>query len=203
MATCTPIYGLPVVEGSDRPCDVDDWSCNFATAVETQLEALDEVINRTFVTTPMAWVRSTTSVTQIVGIGGALQPNFDTVVVDTDNMVDLNANAARILTQHGGMFYLWYSARGTRLLPGGSSAAPIIQFTVSPLTVLPTLTTLWVPQDERGGSVAGDFAISGGGYMIIPAGTSLLLSLQVGGLNGNSLTYNDVHMGAFWVGDAS
>lgn len=87
MATCTPIYQIPVVEGTDRPCDVGLAICAIATEVEVELDRLDTLIGRTADTVPMLKVANTIGQTFATGGGDTSIPlNFDTVIVDTDGM---------------------------------------------------------------------------------------------------------------------
>lgn len=195
MTTCTPIYGLPVVEGSDDPCDIDGWSCDFATAVESQLDALDAVVQRTSTTIPMVWIRRTTPYVSTVG-SFSYVPEFDTVVVDTDNMADLTTMSTGVTFNTPGVYQIWYSARGIRSLPGGSSAAPTIsidQGKYSPI-LLP-------PYDNRQGSLAGQVSVTGSGQISMNPLQNLFLNIALGGLVGNFITWSDIHFGAFYLGD--
>lgn len=89
MATCTSIYGIPVVIGSDSPCDIDDTICSIAGVVEEQLDRLDSLVARTAATVPMLKVAATIPQTFVTGIADTSIPlNFDTVLVDNDNMFD-------------------------------------------------------------------------------------------------------------------
>src|SRR6185436_11526075 len=89
--TCTPIYQLPYPTGASRPCDYDETSCEFAEAVEAQLDLLDAVVLRTETTIPTAWIKTSLAffTVQNAAQNAIYQPPFDTVVVDTDNMADL------------------------------------------------------------------------------------------------------------------
>lgn len=87
MTTCTPIYDLPVVEGTDNPCDIGDTICAIAERVETQLDRLDALVDRTATTVPMLKVASTISQTfSSSSPFTTFAVNWDTVLVDTDDM---------------------------------------------------------------------------------------------------------------------
>lgn len=87
MTSCTPIYNLSVIEGDDRPCDVGDTICAIAANVEVQLDRLDSLRQRTADTVPVLKVANTIGQTFVSGVGDSSIPlNFDTVVVDNDNM---------------------------------------------------------------------------------------------------------------------
>lgn len=94
MTTCTPLYRLEYAVGSDRPCDIGDTLCDFAATVESNLDRLDDIIDRAVDTIPMAVVRLTTPLLYTPGVDGGtnLAIPFDTVDVDTADMVDLAAN---------------------------------------------------------------------------------------------------------------
>jgi len=94
MSTCTPVYGLEYAVGADRPCDINDTLCAFADSVESNLDRFDAIVDRTIDTTPMAQVRLTApfSFDNTGGGGTTISIPFDTVDVDTDNMVDLASN---------------------------------------------------------------------------------------------------------------
>jgi hypothetical protein len=103
MTTCTPVYRLPIIEGTDRSCDQSDTWCAFAGALETELDRLDAVVARTATALPFAKVslgvpqtfNATTSGSRIA---------FDTILDDSDNMVDLTANPGEIRAQRAGVY---------------------------------------------------------------------------------------------------
>jgi hypothetical protein len=87
MTTCTPIYGIPIIEGSDRPCDAGTTICDIATVVETELDRFDELQSRTGTTVPLLKLASTIGQTFTTSSTDTSIPVvFDTVMVDTDNM---------------------------------------------------------------------------------------------------------------------
>lgn len=94
MPTCTP-SGLPMVDCADPPCDVEETLCAFAEALEERFDALDEVIERTNSTVPMAVVEIGEPIPYIPPISTELF-SFDTVLADTDNMY--NSAAPDVLT---------------------------------------------------------------------------------------------------------
>lgn len=97
MVAETPIYDLPYQEGSDPPCfgpgtgcdNLTSVWCDFVALVEAQLDTFDSIAGRTATAIPMAKI--TVEGTWTGGVCGAIP--FDTVLFDTDNMVDLNAGA--------------------------------------------------------------------------------------------------------------
>lgn len=107
MTTCTPIYGLEYQTGSDRPCDAPAVWCAFADSVEAQLNTLDALVDRTIDTVPMVRVRKTTTtpITFAVATNYSASVQFDTVDVDTANMVDLIANPFLITLPRAGIYH--------------------------------------------------------------------------------------------------
>lgn len=102
MPTCTPVYGLDYPIGSDRPCDVNDTFCSMMAAVDTNLTRLDGIVDRVADSIPMARVRITVPV--IVNSGTTIGLPFDTVDVDTDDMIDLTADPSAIRLPFPGIY---------------------------------------------------------------------------------------------------
>lgn len=111
MTACTPIYGLTYPIGSDRPCDQATPLCAMTNQVEVILDRLDLVTARTVTSVPQAQVRVTVPLTQAASPGGSpVYVLFDTVDVDTDNMVDLTVNPYQILLPFFGRYFVyWYA----------------------------------------------------------------------------------------------
>ena len=115
MPTCTPIYGLTYAICSDRPCDIGDTFCEFANQVETELDRLDGIVDRSVDTVPQARVRLTIPRQQGTNPGGGtlvLVP-FDTVDVDTANMVDLVSDPFTITLPRFGVYFIHFNVEGT------------------------------------------------------------------------------------------
>lgn len=115
MPTCTPVYGLPYIQGSDRPCDQSDTWCEFATAIDDALTRLDAIVDRTVDTIPQAQVRMTLPRTQPANAGGGTPQfiPFDTVDADTADMVDLTASPFTITLPRHGVYFVYYTVEGT------------------------------------------------------------------------------------------
>lgn len=116
MPTCTPVYGLEFPIGSDRPCDVGDTLCEMMGTVEANLTRLDGIVDRVADSVPMAQVRLTVARSQAAGTT-AFVP-FDTVDVDTDNMVDLTANPYVITLTRFGRYMVYYYIQGATVGAG-------------------------------------------------------------------------------------
>ena len=111
MTSCTPIYMLPFQECSDAPCDADEVWCDFAAVVESNLDRFDAIVDRTVDTVPMAQVRMTIARSQAIGTS-RLVP-FDTVDVDTDDMVNLAADPFTINLSRQGVWFVYFNVEGT------------------------------------------------------------------------------------------
>lgn len=105
MVAETPIYSLPYQEGSDQPCfgpgtgcdNLTSVWCDFVALVEAQLDIFDGFVGRTATAIPMA--KLTVEGTWTSGVCGTVP--FDTVIFDTDGMVDLNAGAGITPNRNG------------------------------------------------------------------------------------------------------
>jgi hypothetical protein len=107
MPTCTPIYGLSYPICSDPPCDVAGTFCEFTNQVETQLDRLDGVVDRTSDTIPQFQVSISAPYTLT---GTSIVIAFDTVLVDTDNMVDLTTDPFSFPINTPGRWFLYFNA---------------------------------------------------------------------------------------------
>lgn len=103
MTTCTPIYRLPLIEGSDRPCDQSETWCAFAGTLETELDRLDSVVARTATAIPFAKVSLSTPQTFNATTSGS-RIAFDTILDDSDDMVDLTANPGEVQARRAGVY---------------------------------------------------------------------------------------------------
>lgn len=104
MATCTPIFGLPYAEGSDRPCDINETLCEFAEAVEVVLDRYDAVVDRVVDTVPMVQVKLTAPLTVVSAGTTTFTIPFDTISFDTANMVNLAASPYAITFPRQGRY---------------------------------------------------------------------------------------------------
>lgn len=196
MTTCTPL-GLPVVEGSDRPCDFDDYSCAFAAAVEAQLDALDDLVTRTATSPPMAWIETVEPVLVPVGTGDT-QIIFDTVIADTADMVDLTGLSGITLTREG-IYMVGFYLEGVTNQPGGiltatSDVTALAPFSLFTSSILPTMDTIILTSP---GLVAhSQFAI-----LELMAGDAFVLRCDANGFTGDSFTTRKADLWAVWLGD--
>lgn len=199
MTTCTPIYQLPVVEGTDRPCDFDDFSCDFTAAVETQLDSLDAIVRRTVTTVPMAWVSSSTPQTKTFA---AADPSvtFDAVIVDTDNMVDLTtSNGITIKTP--GMYYIWTYVHGTMTTMAGPSGSPSFDTSFFLLSTTDSNAN-FLPEGETLTYALNDVITLVGSTMApLLATEAIFPTISGSGQTGDAWTADEIQFGAIWMSD--
>lgn len=109
MVAYSSTYCLPCLEGSDSPCtntgtvcDPSTVWCDLVNIVEAQLNPIDTLISRTATAIPLA------SVTGSEAVGTfPVEVGFDTVLFDTDNMVNLDANPTIVTPRRNGMYMVY------------------------------------------------------------------------------------------------
>lgn len=108
MVTYTPDLCLPFYDGGDSPClntgtvcDPSNVWCDLANLVEGYLDGIDEIVARTSTAKPIAQI-SYNPTTPIL-VSGVIP--FDTVDIDTDNMVDLPVTVG-IVPNHNGLYQI-------------------------------------------------------------------------------------------------
>lgn len=194
MATCTPIYGLPYITGSDRPCDQAATWCDFALAVETEFDGLDAIVDRAVDTTPFAWVRST--VPQTVLAAGTDTISYDSVLFDTDNMVSLTADSTLVTINRTGLWDVTFSATvATSGVANNVGGAQFSATTSSDGWVDNGVTTPYYPSFSallRVDSVAG---ISGD--LVVPASIRITITLN----NGANVNVTTADLTVAWRAD--
>ena len=205
MTTCTPIYQLPIVEGTDRPCDISDTSCAFAEAVEAQLDLLDAAVARTQGTTPFSMISiagdiAVPSTTLIYTV------QFDTTLVDTNNMVDLASDNTSIYIRTAGVYTFFVSLELT-LSPGATSLQSTQLITSAAGSPVSGNTDYFIqnytasssmPVKNTGGRL--DNSCYTGEYICnCSVGDHYSLVVTVAG--GTTTTIHEVRIGALWLRD--
>ena len=198
--TCTPNYQLPYPTGASRPCDYDETSCEFAEAVEAQLDLLDTVVLRTETTVPMAWIKTSTSffTVQNAGQNAIFEPPFDTVIVDTDNMVDLiQFNGITVNTP--GLYLCWIYVRGTATAVIATDTNNLYSIFLNPPGALSNnwfppvkFTQVQLNQVQRQGVLT---------VLLLPADTQVGFTITPSAQPGDTMLFSDVEMALTWLGD--
>lgn len=196
MPTCTPIYGLPYILGSDAPCDQSETWCGFAAAVEAELDRLDLIVARTNTVIPMAKV----SISEPQALSSTL--NFDTVEEDTDDMVNLSESPRFIFAQRTGIYRVrFYTEVGTT---GSTSSSFIVQVDAagpldSPGTIAPTGNPIMQIGDPNlANSVSYSLQAY---YRVTLVDSRFFASVQVGAVAGTPTTINRAELDVEWMAD--
>lgn len=189
MTTCTP-SGLPIISGSDRPCDIGNTLCSFANAAELRLDAVDSLVDRTATTVPMVKVASTIPVV-LTNASANFDVSFDTVEVDTDNMFNGNVDAESIVFPHAG-FYLFQSNIWATSTGAGANVTAL-----NPNITLPTFNF------GIGNQFVTGLGLFVSGIGMYPVSTSDTAFLRIGVLvqSTDTITITRMEMMAIWLGD--
>lgn len=102
MPNTTPNFALPYPAATDEPCDFAEQWCDFTGAVDGVLATFQSGIDRSVPTIPIAMLQQTVS-RSILNLSPLL---FDTVVIDTAGMTDLDADLSRITIPRNGVYTL-------------------------------------------------------------------------------------------------
>lgn len=84
----TPLLGFPYPGSLDRPCDFDESWCLFTGALDDAFARFESALDRMNPAVPAAMLQLTTQIS--IGNGNAIP--FDTVVIDTAGMTDLDSD---------------------------------------------------------------------------------------------------------------
>lgn len=161
MPASTLIYGLPYQVGSDPPCfgpgtgcdNLESIWCDFAAIVEAQLDAVDDVVARTATSIPMAGIKLAFPDGQANPSGlppaGNIIP-FDTVMFDTDNMVQQDDDGFFITPRRNGVYLVVVNMFFRAPVGGASMLVMIDDYTVPMLSASSYTTT--IAQNKMTGS---------------------------------------------------
>ena len=186
MPTCTPTYGFTYALCADRPCDIGDTFCEFAGQVDTELTRLDAVVDRTVDTIPQFEV----AVGPYTFVGSNRNVAFDTINVDTDNMVDLTSDPFSFPITRTGRWFFYFRV---------STNGDIATSTNIPVTVanVPSLGVITIGPDYQDDGTNYPVPIDGSGFYRYPTtGTRVRLSVGTAALGIESAVF-----GGRWVGD--
>ena len=142
MPELTTNFHLPYPGGSDDPCDFAEQWCDFTQAIDTVFGTFQEAIDRTMPLVPAAIMQQTVPLSVF-----NLNPiPFDTVLADTANMTDMDADPFTITIRRAGR----YTVAGGLIKP--SVGAPIV----------PTQTSVIALPNFRAQAVVNDLGSGGG-----------------------------------------
>lgn len=116
MVACTSQYNIPYLQGTDSLCantgtlcEPSTVWCDMAAILDGVFTAFDEVVASSIDSFPYAEVAvTTTPFTLTTGSASLVSQlvTWDTVVGDSDNMVDLTANANTVTLRRSGIWNL-------------------------------------------------------------------------------------------------
>lgn len=102
MVATTECCCFAYQEGTDAPCDLHEVWCRLAQTLDDRLTAVTNIVNRSarIVPAAMIGVRGTTPFEYAT----ATPISFDSVTVDTDNMVNLDVSPIEITPTRAGIY---------------------------------------------------------------------------------------------------
>ena len=100
MPSNTTNFNLPYPNGSDEPCDFAQQWCDFTEALDGVFGTFQAAVDRTIPVIPMAIMRQTVT-RSVPGFGNI---PFDTVLVDTAGMTDIDVDAIHITIKRPGRY---------------------------------------------------------------------------------------------------
>ena len=198
---------LPYFEGTDSPCvntgtvcEPSTVDCDFAAAVEAKLDEFDDIV-AVVSNPPMAWIETFNPMVVTVGTLSDDPVIFDTVRVDSDNMVNLDENPSAITITRTGLYHIFLYCRALTVLGGANFLNLVFSTNTGRASTLPTF-----PQN----SVTADQAIQINGQEIAPqvsmvtyfqAGQVITGLLNANGITSDAVATIKIGMGVAWLGD--
>ena len=202
---------LPYFEGTDSPCvntgtlcEPSTVWCDFAEGVEEALDEFDDVVT-VLENPPMAWIETLIGTTVVVDTIEDQPVIFETVRVDTANMVNLDALPSAIRIPRTGLYTTFCYVRCTTdLVAPGDFIELVISTTAVPVLTVPiTLadTTPTVTQAVNQDDVQLAPGVQYPTYYQEGQTVSMLLNCN-GATDGRIITLK-ISMGIAWLGDAA
>lgn len=100
MPDLTPNFDLPFPSSIDAPCDFAEQWCDFTAAIDTVFDTWESAIGRTLPVIPVAILLQTVT----TSIGNFNPLRFDTVLVDTAGMTDIDVDPFTITIPKPGRY---------------------------------------------------------------------------------------------------
>lgn len=100
MPNSTTLFALPYPSNTDAPCDFDEQWCDFTEALDDVFDTFQSAIDRTIPVIPMAIMQMTSS-HSVVNFNDM---PFDTVLVDTAGMTDVDVDPFHITVRRPGRY---------------------------------------------------------------------------------------------------
>lgn len=199
---CLPYFGC-----DDSPClntgsvcDPSTVWCDFAELVEAKLNEFDAAVLRTAGSIPMAWIQATVP-TVIVADTPAVPIIFDSPLVDTDGMVNLDTLPSSITINTPGLYQFVFS--GVGVMTNGGTATAELAATLAPSLGLfpinpPTFTSVDFESPITGLVVTPMISV----LYPFAAGQSLSMSAQMTGVSApDNVAYSLITASLTWLAD--
>lgn len=198
---------IPYWEGGDGPCvntgtlcEPSTVMCDAMSIVEARLDEFDDLVARIATSTPIALVTRETSLRTVVG--DSVLVEFTSSVVDTDNMVSLDAEPTAIQINQSGLYQVFFSFRGLASI----ATAPN---TVQVSATLQVSTAAPYPNLFTNAIIAGGTAHQNGAFLTVnassvwplTAGQVLTLDTIGNGTVNDGANWSAIAMGAAWMGE--
>ena len=200
---------LPYFTEDDPPClntgtqcEPSTVWCDFAELVEQRLTAMDEVVQRTATSVPIGWAETNVPVTfsNLFAVGTYF-PLFDTVRVDTDDMVSLDALPSVLTVRTSGLYQVVAYTQMTVDTAGGAPQL-IIDVGLSPTVALYGLAT---PSSGRShmATPIDDVTLAAQVTTVLPiqAGSQITFSISPTGATNEIGVLGRTYLAAAYLGD--
>jgi hypothetical protein len=198
---------LPYFQGTDSPCvntgtvcEPSTVDCDFAAVVEAKLDEFDDVVE-VVSSPPMAWVETLVPMVVTVGTLSDDQVIFDTVRVDSDNMVNLDENPSAITITRTGLYQIFLYCRALTVLGGANFLDLVMNTTAPPGNTLPTFPQNSVTCDQAIQLNAQEIAPQVSMVTYYQEGQVITASLNANGITSDAVATIKISMGVVWLGD--
>lgn len=114
MPNFTPNFALPYPAPDDAPCDFDEQWCEFTEGLDRAFDTLQVVADRTNPIIPIAVIEATV----VLSVPSNSKVPFDTVIVDTAGMTDMDADPFTITIKRPGRYTLAGGIEALTAFPG-------------------------------------------------------------------------------------
>lgn len=200
MVTCSPVYGLETIEGTDRPCDFADTQCAEVTTLREQIALLAGINNRTAITIPIVKIAMTIPAeagtdAQLTSTSTNLliRPIFDTVMVDTDNMFTSD-QPQQVIVNTPGMYGLFFQMQIASTAGSGNIGGMTGRVDIAPTTTIARDNVSFAPGGTYNMAFSGAWPVPVAGTVLVP-GIQFLINSP------DTVLPLYIEFGAYWLGD--
>jgi hypothetical protein len=201
----TTSLGLEYQQGTDRPCDAPDVWCDFTETLEGLLVPIDDIAGRISPSIPCAKVKRTTA----LSVNDATNPfgipvAWDSVIFDTDGMVDLTNSQFEIKPTRSGTYFVVSTMVAS--LNGVTTTSATLNIIVSEFSTSPFFSSgtsaQWLDQcpmlDTAGSAYYWRIGVA---HIYNPSTFKFGYSVFVGSNASLILTATDITLSVYWISD--